>query len=84
MPVLIKPIVTEKSMKEASQNRYTFAVAKEANRAQIGEEVKKVFGFAPLAVRMITIQNKKKAIVVLKPGEKIELFDVTEENAKKV
>lgn len=84
MPVLIKPIVTEKSMKEASQNRYTFAVAKEANRAQIAEEIKKAFGFKPLAVRMITIQNKKKAIVVLKSGEKIDLFDVTEENAKKV
>ena len=83
MPVLIKPIVTEKSMKDAGQNRYTFAVAKEANRAQIAEEIKKVFGFKPVMVRMITIQNEKKAIVVLKPGEKIDLFDVTE-NAKKV
>lgn len=84
MSVLIKPIVTEKSMKEAGQNRYTFAVAKGASRVKIAEEIKKVFGFKPLAVKMITIQNQKKAIVKLKAGEKIDLFDVTEENAKKV
>ncbi len=83
MSVLIKPIVTEKSMKDAAQNRYTFAVTKEANRAQIGEEIKRVFGFQPVAVRMITIQNQKKAVVKLKSGEKIDLFDVTE-NAQKV
>ncbi|MBI3559303.1 50S ribosomal protein L23 [Candidatus Gottesmanbacteria bacterium] len=78
MPVLIKPIITEKAMNAVKTNRYTFAVAKEANKNQIAREIKEVFGFQPLAVKTVTIQNKKKAIIKLKPGEKIDLFDITE------
>lgn len=79
MQILIKPIITEKAMKAAQTNRYTFAVAKEANKNQIAREIETIFGFKPLEVRTITVHGSwKKAIVKLKAGEKIDLFDVTE------
>lgn len=94
MQILIKPIITEKAMKAVQTNCYTFAVAKEANKHQIAQEIKTVFGFKPLTIKTITVPGKtkrsgktrlekkanswKKAIIKLKAGEKIDLFDVTE------
>ena len=42
--VIKKPIVTERSMEDARARRYTFAVAKTANKVEIREAVEKIFG----------------------------------------
>lgn len=94
MNIFLRPIVSEKSMQEAARNRYTFAVGKSANKAQITQAVKDTFNVKPLSVETITVRGKsrlagktrqmvkgqdwKKAVVSLPAGTKIDLFDVTE------
>lgn len=75
-----------------TQNAYTFYVDPHANKNQIREAVEKAYGVHVIGVRTVklagrtartgrkrlevTQQGKKKAIVVLKQGEKIESFDI--------
>lgn len=98
MSVLITPIITEKSMQDANNSWYTFSVAKDANKSEIGKEVAKHFGVKVLAVKTMIVKGKtrragkmrktiltssgKKALVQIAKGQKIDLFDTTE-NAQK-
>ncbi len=91
--VIIKPIITEKSLREASKGKYTFAVQKGANKTFISDVVSKTFGVKTIAVKTLIVKGEykrvgklrllskesswKKAIVQLAPGQKIELFDTT-------
>lgn len=94
--ILIRPIITEKSMTEAALGKFTFEVLKSANKPEIAKAVKESFKVSPIKVQTITIKGKtkrslrtrktvkgstyKKAIVQLKTGEKIDLFDVSEQH----
>lgn len=88
--VLLRPIVTEKSMGQASDlNHYTFEVALNANKQQITDAVEQLFDVTVLGVRTITTKGKnrrwgrtfyqtkshKKAIVTLKEGDSITFFE---------
>ena len=42
--VVIKPIITEASMQNIGLKKYTFQVAKSANKIEIAQAVEKVFG----------------------------------------
>jgi large subunit ribosomal protein L23 len=69
--------------------KYAFEVADEANKEQIKQAVEKAFNVGVTQVNVMTISGKrrrmrgrivmtpswKKAIVTLKPGDKIELFE---------
>lgn len=92
--ILIKPIITEKSMREASKGKFTFEVDSSSNKMEISRSVSEAFKVEPMAVQTITIPSRtkragkkrlqfkspprKKAIITLIPGQKIDLFDVTE------
>lgn len=96
--ILIKPLITEKSMQDAAIGRYTFAVDIDANKSQIAQEAKKAFGVTVVSIKTVTVKGKsirvgekrmesrtspwKKAIIEVAKGQKIDLFDVTE-NAQK-
>ncbi len=86
--VIIEPIVTEKSMNEMSEMKYTFLVHPEANKTMIKDAVEKMFsGVKVKSVNTMNIEGKKKrrgyiygrtakrkkAIVTLSEGE-IEIF----------
>jgi large subunit ribosomal protein L23 len=72
-----------------AQGKYAFEIASEANKPQVKQAVEKVFKVKVLAVNVMTVppktrrvgrrqvltQSWKKAIVTLKPGDKIELFE---------
>jgi large subunit ribosomal protein L23 len=72
-----------------AQGKYAFEIAREANKPQIKQAVEKAFKVKVLAVNVMTVPGKtrrvgrrqvltqswKKAIVTLKPGDKIELFE---------
>jgi large subunit ribosomal protein L23 len=87
--VLRRPLITEKNSQLQSQGKYVFEVADEANKNQIKQAVEKSFKVDVTAVNIITVPGKqrrlgrqqvltspwKKAIVTLKPGDKIELFE---------
>ncbi len=87
--VLRRPLITEKNTMLQAQNKYAFEVAKEANKPQIKQAVEKAFKVKVNMVNVITVPGKtrrvgrrmvltqswKKALVTLKPGDKIELFE---------
>jgi len=87
--VLRRPLITEKNTMLQAQGKYVFEVAEEANKHQIKQAVEKVFKVRVMAVNVMTVPGKtkrvgrrmvltpshKKAIVTLKSGDKIELFE---------
>ncbi len=87
--VLVKPLVSEKSMMLLEDNKYSFEVAKDANKIEIKYAVEKMFNVKVLRVTTRTIRgkvkrqgryegkrpDKKKAIVTLQEGDKIQIFE---------
>ena len=87
--VLRRPLVSEKNTELQAQGKYAFEVAREANKHQIKQAVEKAFKVGVIAVNVMTIPGKtrrigrrqvltqswKKAIVTLKPGDSIRLFE---------
>jgi len=90
--VIIAPLITEKSMKEAGLGKFTFKVAKKADKNNIARAVEDKFKVNVVSVATIIVKGRtqrfgkrrvetalpdwKKAIVKLKAGEKIDLFEV--------
>ena len=88
--VILRPVVTEKSMADMAEKKYTFLVHPEANKVQIKEAVEKMFEGAKVkAVNTMNLDGKtkrrgmvfgktakrKKAIVTLAAESKeIEIF----------
>jgi large subunit ribosomal protein L23 len=87
---MIKPIFTEKSLKTAKLGGYTFRVDPRMNKKQIAAEVAKIFGVTVIGVNTIKTYGEtgrnargnnfsvvagKKAVVTLKEGDKISLFE---------
>ena len=88
--IIRRPIITEQSMDQTADRKYTFEVAKGANKIEIKKAVEEVFG---VVVEKVTTMNYigkpkrqgvfqgkradwKKAVVKLKEGSKtIELFE---------
>ena len=89
--VILKPIVTEKSMNAMAEKKYTFLVHPEANKSMIKEAVEKMFeGTEVMSVNTMNMDGKKKrrgytvgttaktkkAIVTLTENSKdIEIFE---------
>jgi large subunit ribosomal protein L23 len=87
--IIKRPIVNEKSVANAAQNKYTFEVALTANKIQIRNAVHRVFGVDVTKVTTLrrmgntrrkmrkdegTTPETKRAVVTLKTGQTIE-FD---------
>ena len=87
--VLRRPLITEKNAVLQAQGKYAFEVAGEANKPQIKQAVEVAFKVKVTAVNVMTVPGKgrrigrqqvltrswKKAVVTLKPGDKIGLFE---------
>ena len=87
--ILIRPIVTEKSTALMEQGKYTFRVPLAATKIQIRQAVEQIFKVKVQAVNTMRYEGKlkrmgrtqgrrsdwKKAVVTLKPGEAIEIFE---------
>ena len=59
--VILKPVVTEKSMNAMSEKKYTFLVHTEANKTMIKEAVEKMFpGTKVAAVSTMNLDGKTK------------------------
>ena len=59
--VIIRPVITEKSMEDMGEKKYTFLVHPEANKTQIKEAVEKMFeGTKVKSVNTINMDGKKK------------------------
>ena len=87
--ILIRPIITEKSMDQVADKKYTFEVDKSANKIQIKKAVEEIFKVEVDKVTTINVIGKnkrvgvhegkrsdwKKAIVKLKGNKTIEFFE---------
>lgn len=86
--VIIRPVVSEKSYVLSAANRYTFRVHPDAHKTQIRQAVQELFGVHVVEVRTLSVKSKpkrranisgrtrawKKAIVQLREGEEIPIF----------
>ena len=88
--VIVKPLVTEKGTTMLSEGNWvTFKVHSDANKIEIKEAVQKIFSVSVLQVNTQIVRGKrkrfgrtmgqskawKKAMVQLKEGDKIEIFE---------
>jgi large subunit ribosomal protein L23 len=87
--IIIKPVVTEKSMNLLADNKYTFIVDKRSNKTEIKNAIEDIFKVRVEKVYTMNVKGKpkrmgksvgrtsdrKKAIVSLKSGQKIKLFE---------
>ncbi|MCI8947253.1 MAG: 50S ribosomal protein L23 [Lachnospiraceae bacterium] len=82
--VILKPVITEKSMAGMSEKKYTFLVHTEANKAQIKEAVEKMFeGTKVKKVNTLNQDGKKKrrgAIVGRTAKTKKAIVQLTEDS----
>ena len=59
--VILKPVITEKSMNAMAEKKYTFLVHPEANKSQVKEAVEKMFEGTKVAkVNTMNLDGKKK------------------------
>jgi large subunit ribosomal protein L23 len=87
--IILKPVITEKSMDDAQNKKYTFKVAEDANKTQIKKAVEEIFDVDVKKVNVMHVKGKvkrmgrsvgrtaayKKAIVTLTEDSKeIEFF----------
>lgn len=89
--VIISPVITESSMRNAKVGKVTFKVNKDSTKQDIKKAIEKIFGVHAVSVATIKVAGKesrvgtrrfksftpswKKAIVKLKEGEKIGIFE---------
>lgn len=86
--VIIRPVVSEKSYVLAAVDKYTFRVHPDAHKTQIRQAIEELFDVHVVAVRTASVKSKpkrrgitsgrtrawKKAIVQVRPGESIPIF----------
>jgi large subunit ribosomal protein L23 len=86
--ILISPVVSEKSYSLIEQRKYSFRVHPDAHRTQIRQAVEELFEVKVVAVNVSQVQPKpkrrgqirgtkqgwKKAIVQLREGDEIQIF----------
>ncbi|MBI5254241.1 50S ribosomal protein L23 [Candidatus Falkowbacteria bacterium] len=87
--ILLRPLITEKATDVGALNKYEFLVSKQATRSEIAEMVEKIYGVCPAKVNIVrsigkkvrhgrkfgATKAKKKAIVTLSAGDKIEIYE---------
>ena len=87
--VIIRPIITERAFDQIEEeNRYTFEVAKSANKIEIAKAIQEIFNVTVVKVNTVNVKPKpkrvryqmgytrswKKAIVKLAEGDSIDLY----------
>lgn len=89
--IIIKPLMTELSVKDAGKGKYTFLVGMDANKTDIKKAVEKLFKVTVKKVFTNTVKEKrirvtkigksvtdlsyKKARVQLAQGQKLDIFE---------
>lgn len=87
--IIKRPIVSERSYKLLADRKYTFEVDRVASKTEIKEAIKSIFNVGVEDVNTLNVKPKpkrqgralgktrqwKKAIVTLREGDKIEIFE---------
>jgi len=87
--ILIEPWITEKSHQLIAVNKYIFKIFKDANKIKVKRTIENLYNVKVIKVNIVNIPKKKriygrtkgwksgfkKAVITLKEGSKIELFE---------
>ncbi|MDR3305792.1 MAG: 50S ribosomal protein L23 [Clostridiales Family XIII bacterium] len=58
--IIIKPVISERSMDDAQVRKYTFKVAVDANKTQVRHALEEIFGIEIEKVNIMNVKGKKK------------------------
>ena len=82
--IIKRPIVTEQSMAAAAEKKYTFEVARDANKIEIAKACEEIFGVKVAKVNTLNMQGKAKRMGAGRPGRtkdwKKAIVQLTEES----
>jgi len=87
--VLVRPLITEKAAELGALNKYIFAVDPSMNKIEVKKAIRKIYEVDPVRINILNFSGKKvrygriqgktkswkKAVVTLKPGDKIEVYE---------
>jgi large subunit ribosomal protein L23 len=88
--MILGAVLTEKSLLDTKKGKYTFWVTRDMNKTEIKKTIKSLFEVDVVSIKTVnikggsrktirgakvTVQSKKKAIVQVKDGQKIALFE---------
>jgi large subunit ribosomal protein L23 len=90
--VIVRPIITEKSMSLAGVGKFSFVVASHASKNMIRQAIQDMFSVSVTDVATATVKGKtkrvgkrreevvitplKKAVISVKKGQKIDIFEI--------
>ena len=70
--IIISPVITERSMSVMADKKYTFKVAKNANKIEIKKAIEEIFGVKVEKVNTIRMQGKVKRVGGGRPGKRAD------------
>ncbi|MFY9422940.1 MAG: 50S ribosomal protein L23 [Bacilli bacterium] len=88
--IIVRPLITEKTMKLVEDGKYTFEVMPDVNRIEVKNAIEEIFNVDVVSVKIINVRKKerrvgrfsgyrpavKKAIVTLEEGQTLDVFEV--------
>ena len=66
--IIIRPIITERSMAGVAEKKYVFEVAKNAGKIEIKKAVEEIFGVKVASVNTVNVPGKAKRMGAARPG----------------
>ena len=60
--IIKRPVITEQSMAQTEMKRYTFEVAKDANKIEIAKAIEEIFGVKVAKVNTMNMEGKEKRV----------------------
>lgn len=93
---MIKPILTEKSVNMSKKGEYSFWVDRSATKSTLKATISEIFGVEVVSIRTLNTSSEarrnvkglkfqkmgaKKAVVTLKKGQKIDIYEKTQKNS---
>ena len=66
--IIIRPVITERSMAAVADKKYVFEVAPEAGKIEIKNAVEEIFGVKVASVNTLTMRGKEKRMGAGRPG----------------
>jgi len=87
--VLVRPLITEKATNLSASGKYVFVISRQANKISVARAIEAAYGVKPVAVNIMNMEGKRvsrgkvngqrsdwrKAIVTLKPGQTIKIYE---------
>ncbi|MDD5043597.1 MAG: 50S ribosomal protein L23 [Patescibacteria group bacterium] len=87
--ILVRPLVTEKATYLGTSSKYVFEIAPGVSKIDVAKAVESVYGVRPIKINIMNMSGKdrkygrsvgrtknwRKAIITLKSGDKIEIYE---------